>query len=1175
MVHLVLSHTHPLPSQAQKSMKTRLNPFLRIASSLAAIMVVGSAQAEILSFDGNQATGVTTHTINATDRADYVGGSTTFNSVNAGGRLYWRGAAGDGQYMHFDLSSLTGLTLVAPVTVTLQDANPTWGGGVTGSFVATANTAWTATAGGTVPTATPITNALNPTGSYGWDAAISWGIGHTTFQNFITNQASFHGLAVIGGPGSQMHFDAGMNPFLTVQTGTLSTVSGVITADTGASTWNASNYSFAGSSDYSPTANTLTITGALIEGTSGAGTVTINNGGTVAVSQAGSTNFYWAIDATTINAGGKLTSNGHSNLRSLTLVGGELASTGTDVTLGGWGLQDVTTVNGGVTSTISAQQVSLSSGVFEVEAGSTLNFTGSTRNTANALTKNGDGAMRFSGWQSYTGGTTVNGGTLELAGQNSGNGWLRGAVRVNPGATLSMTGGDGTGFGWNSSVTSVTIDGGTLAANSSHLGFGNYATATLSNGGTISGNWQWNGDGGLGFSSSGDATNTISGNLVLRPDSGANHTFNVADGAAEVDLLVSANLSDQSPEIWWVPASALTKTGAGTMVLSGTNSYNGATTVSAGTLSISSPYLDNTAAVTIAADAKMDLNFTGEDIVGSLRLGDSGSLPADTYNASHPTYGSFFTGTGSLVVLGASGTWSSLTGGNWSDTANWASGAVAAGANSTATFNTASGGTVTVDSVRRIGNLVFDVSDFTLAGSSTLTLEATGMPYVSVGTNRTVTISAPLAGLDGLEKQGAGTLVLQGVKSYTGGTTVTSGTLELNSTTGNQSAVRGTLTVNSGATVNITGSDYAGLGRTGGANVTELNVNGGTINNSVLSWLTNCTTNLTGATISGGNFHIISGSINSKASDNSSTISSGLTIRKDYGSSDLTLNVEDGAATTDLLISGNIGQVFTAGVSKSGPGTLQLTGTNGYLGDTVVSEGALDVTSTGSLSFKPTFNGITNKVSGTSSATLNFQGTVALDLTGAVISDGNSWFLFDLATFTGTTPTLTPTAVTSGSGSFAETSPGSGVWELNVTGAKWTFTTADGKLTYTITASPYDLWANSYNLVGGAADDDDADGLTNFEEYAFGLIPNSAASVNPITQVLDKNAGTFSYQRLKASGLTYTVETSTDLVTWTQDASAEQNATDIPNTQNENVVVTLSATKPLTEAKLFIRVKAL
>lgn len=128
-------------------------------------------------------------------------------------------------------------------------------------------------------------------------------------------------------------------------------------------------------------------------------------------------------------------------------------------------------------------------------------------------------------------------------------------------------------------------------------------------------------------------------------------------------------------------------------------------------------------------------------------------------------------------------------------------------------------------------------------------------------------------------------------------------------------------------------------------------------------------------------------------------------------------------------------------------------------------------------------------------------------------------------------------------------------------------------------ASDYDDWAGSegFNLAGGPEDDDDGDGMSNFDEYAFGLKPGDGSSVNPITVSLDKTAGTFTYTRRdnELTGLTYKVWTSSDLATWTEDLGATADDSAGPDGQGvESVVVTLGADRPLAAIKLFVRVSA-
>ena len=124
------------------------------------------------------------------------------------------------------------------------------------------------------------------------------------------------------------------------------------------------------------------------------------------------------------------------------------------------------------------------------------------------------------------------------------------------------------------------------------------------------------------------------------------------------------------------------------------------------------------------------------------------------------------------------------------------------------------------------------------------------------------------------------------------------------------------------------------------------------------------------------------------------------------------------------------------------------------------------------------------------------------------------------------------------------------------------------------TSADYTAWKNFYSLSGGPDDDDDGDGVLNREEYAFGLIPNSGSSSNPITAQLDKGTGKFTYSRRdKAlSNLNYSVWTSTDLQSWSEDTGAQENAAS-PVANVESVEITISPSL-LSAPKLFVQVRA-
>jgi autotransporter-associated beta strand protein len=91
----------------------------------------------------------------------------------------------------------------------------------------------------------------------------------------------------------------------------------------------------------------------------------------------------------------------------------------------------------------------------------------------------------------------------------------------------------------------------------------------------------------------------------------------------------------------------LTKTGGGTINLTGFNSFTGNITVNSGMLSFGKPTLPSNAIVTIASGATLQLDYTGTTPVAYLIV-NGVSLPAGTYNSSNQA--PYLSGTGSLTV---------------------------------------------------------------------------------------------------------------------------------------------------------------------------------------------------------------------------------------------------------------------------------------------------------------------------------------------------------------------------------------------------------------------------------------------------------------------------------------------------------------------------------------------
>ena len=231
-------------------------------------------------------------------------------------------------------------------------------------------------------------------------------------------------------------------------------------------------------------------------------------------------------------------------------------------------------------------------------------------------------------------------------------------------------------------------------------------------------------------------------------------------------------------------SGSLTQAGTGTLTLTGANTYTGGTTISAGTLQIGA-------------------GATGS-VVGNIT--DNAALVINRTGAL--TYAGVISGTGSLTSSGAGTV--TLTGANtYSGVTTISAGTLQAGA--TNTFSSASAFTVT-------GTL--DLNGFnqtigSLAGAGTVTNAGGTVATLTTGGNNTSTTFSGVmkdgTSASSLTKVGTGTLILTGANTYTGGTTISTGTLQIGNG-GATGSVAGNITDNAALVFDRTNVlTYAGV----------------------------------------------------------------------------------------------------------------------------------------------------------------------------------------------------------------------------------------------------------------------------------------------------------------------------------------------------------------------------
>ncbi len=293
--------------------------------------------------------------------------------------------------------------------------------------------------------------------------------------------------------------------------------------------------------------------------------------------------------------------------------------------------------------------------------------------------------------------------------------------------------------------------------------------------------------------------NTLYGTAGYLGANGDGTVFSVPLSGGNLTVLASFNGSNGER-----PQSTLTLSGD---TLYGTTYYGGANgdgTVFSVPLSGGSPTVLASFNGSNGANPYAGLTLSGNTLYGTTVYGgDNGSGTVFALNLSK-----FYA-------------WNVAGGGSWAMAANWSPAGPPDGVDNTADFSQhslAANATVTLDGNHTIGNLVFgdqgNAYNWTLAAGSggTLTLQiSTGTPTITVN-NQTATISAVLAGSQGLTTLGGGALVLAASNVYTGGTTVSAGTLQLGDGVANNGYVQGNILNNAAVTfANPAAQTYSGV----------------------------------------------------------------------------------------------------------------------------------------------------------------------------------------------------------------------------------------------------------------------------------------------------------------------------------------------------------------------------
>ncbi|HEY2414903.1 MAG TPA: autotransporter-associated beta strand repeat-containing protein [Pirellulaceae bacterium] len=458
------------------------------------------------------------------------------------------------------------------------------------------------------------------------------------------------------------------------------------------------------------------------------------------------------------------------------------------------------------------------------------------------------------------------------------------ALYWDPNHTHAATGSGGSGT-WN--TTAANWFNGTTdvawnnANNDTAIFAGSAGTVALSTGITAR---------AIGFSTSGYTV----GNNVLTLSGGG---VDVASGLTET---ISSQIAG---------SAGLTLTGSGTTILTGTNTYSGTTTISAGTLQIGSGGTAGTlGSGSIINGAALRFNRT-DSITVSSAISGTGSLTQ--------------AGTGTLILIGAN---------TYGGTTTISAGTLQIG-------NGSAGGTPGTGAIGNSGALVINLS-----GSLTL-------PNL-------------ISGAGSLSLIGSGIVFLTAADTYTGPTTISSGTLQLGTGGGSVTIGSGAITNNGALVINRGGS---------------LTLSNAITSSGSFSLIGSGTVILTGPDNFSGTTTISSGTLQIGTGGSAVTVGSGPII--DNGV--LVIN-RGGTLTLGNLISGS------GTLTKSGAGTITLSNpANNFTGTTNVTAGTLSVTGNLAPSSTTVTGGTLGGTGTTGDVTVNTGGALAPGVGPGIINTGN------------------------------------------------------------------------------------------------------------------------------------------------------------------------------------------